>query len=165
MSNFPKLSFLFIFFSRTGLLSLPPTETGRHFADVIIHRHSHLSPVTNLPLSSFLFPLSLSFLPFSHHHRHDYQRPTARLSSTAKPSGTLSASSPAAAHSSLRPATSPSLLFLSLFLSLSFSVHITTATTASDPWLLPPLTSGKEKKEEGRFLTGGDCERQSAMHW
>ncbi|RVW34316.1 hypothetical protein CK203_097840 [Vitis vinifera] len=49
------------------------------------------------------------------------------------------------AHSSLRPATSPSFPFLSLpsfFLFPSFLFHITTATTASDPRLLPPFTCG-----------------------
>ena len=44
-----------------------PSETDRHFAGIIIGRHSHLSPVGNLPLSPFLFPLSLYFLPFRHH--------------------------------------------------------------------------------------------------
>ena len=44
-----------------------PNETGQHFANAIIGRHSHLSPVGNLPLPSspppFPFP-PLSFLPF-----------------------------------------------------------------------------------------------------
>ena len=47
------------------------------------------------------------------------------LPSPVKLVGTLPASSPAATHTSLRLAISPSLSFLSLFLSLSFSFDIT----------------------------------------
>ena len=56
--------FVFFFF-----LLYPPfaspfllSETGRH---------SHLSLVNNLPFSPFLFPLSLSFLPFRHHQERE----------------------------------------------------------------------------------------------
>ena len=48
-----------------------PSETGWHFAGVITGRHSHLSPVGNLPFFPFPFPLSLSFLSFRHHQERE----------------------------------------------------------------------------------------------
>ena len=120
-----------------------PTEIGRHFASVITGRHSHLSPVDNLSLSSFPFSLSL-FLSLSISPPPPLLAThcSCCLSSAAKPGGTLSTSSPTVSHISLGPATCPSLPFPSLFLSFSFHFHITIATTASDPRLLPPLTGG-----------------------
>ena len=55
--------------------------------------------------------------------------------SPLKLAGTSPASSSAATHTSLQSPISLSLPFSSLFLSLSFPFHITTATTTSDPLL------------------------------
>ena len=43
------------------LLSLISSKIGRHFVGFITGRRSQLSPIGNLPLSPFLFPLSLSW--------------------------------------------------------------------------------------------------------
>ena len=61
--------------------------------------------------------------------------PAASPSLPLKLAGTLPMSSSTVTHTSLRSPISPSLPFSSLFLSLSFPFHITTATTTSDPLL------------------------------
>ena len=84
----------------------------------------------------------------------------------------LTSSSPAAAHISLRPATSPSFPFPSLLLSLSFlpfphhhrhHCQRPTAAAAFHLWLLvPPVAAGERRQQQWVIGSGGggDLERE-----
>ena len=111
------------FFSKITLSLLPPLQNlpspcGRHR---LSNRQPLFSPHSSL---SLFLPLSLFSFPFS----------TSPLSLLSAPSPW-----PAVTHSPLRLATSLSLPFPSLFVSLSFPFHITTATTRNNSLLLPTL--------------------------
>ena len=58
---FQNYHFCFFFSYPPSVSPSLPNETGQHFADVLIGRHSHLSPVGNLSLPPFPFPLSHPF--------------------------------------------------------------------------------------------------------